>query len=56
MNIGEYSHLDFVSVITIITVYDSTFADGISQIADCKLNDTKNLPNKGDVTKKYKIV
>ena len=22
-----------------------------SQLADCKLNDTKNLPNKGDVIK-----
>ena len=29
-----------------------TFADCRSQIADCKLNDTKNLPiNKGDVIK-----
>ena len=28
-----------------------TFADYRSQIADCKLNDSKNLPNKGDVIK-----
>ena len=28
-----------------------TFTDCRSQIADCKLNDTKNLPNKGDVIK-----
>ena len=26
-------------------------ADCRSQIADCKLNDAKNLPNKGDVIK-----
>ena len=54
VNIGEYSHVDFVSVITVITVYDICrlqTADCRSQIADCKLNDTKNLPNKGDVIK-----
>ena len=31
-----------------------TFADCRQQIADCKLNDTKNLPNKGDVFKNIK--
>ena len=29
-------------------------ADCRPQIADCKLNDTKNLPNKGDVFKNIK--
>ena len=54
VNIGEYSHLDFASVFTVITVYDICrlqTADCRLQITDCKSNDTKKLPNKGDVIK-----
>ena len=43
-----------------ITMVNAGFKNGVwhlqtadcrSQIADCKLNDTKNVPNKGDVIK-----
>ena len=35
----------------IVIIQCMTFADCRPQITDCKLKDTKNLPNKGDTIK-----
>ena len=48
-----FKRLVLVSLLTEVLVTERcmTFADCRLQITDCKLNDTKNLPNKGDVLK-----